>query len=367
VSKIKVLLIDDQPESVEPLRQELSKLDDVECEVMGFAGAEAALEERNPQIVVLDLLEGSGVEPEAAGLKTCDYIWNNKFCPLVVYTAAPERVENSEVRDHPFVRVVQKGSGSEITVTNRVKEFRPQVDAFDQVSKEIRSVMNKALKSVAPRIMKPPFDSSGTDMLIRAARRLVAARMDETLSTGEPPPLKSWEFYICPPLVQHLLTGDIVRRKGGNKEDPTSYAVVLTPSCEMVKDSKRKPKVKEVLLARCAPVQRLLADLLIPSNAAKKNKEKIKSMLSQGFTQSCIAIASLPGEFPAMAADFRSLELAKLDSDMTGLDQYERVASVDNPLREAFAWAYMVATARPALPDRDRDDWADAIVAAVGG
>ena len=226
--------------------------------------------------------------------------------------------------------------------------------------------MNRALKSVAPRIMKPPFDPSGTDMLIRAARRLVAARMDESLSTGEPPPLKSWEFYICPPVVEHLLTGDIVRRKGGSKDSPTSYAVVLTPSCELVRDAKREPKVKEVLLARCAPVGRLLVDLLIPLNAAKKHKDKIISMLSQGFTQSCIAIASLPGEFPAMAADFRNLELAKLDGEMTGLEDFERVASVDNPLREAFAWAYMVATARPALPDRERDDWADAIIAAAG-
>ncbi len=252
-------------------------------------------------------------------------------------------------------------------MTGYVSEFRPHVDAFNQVSREIRGVMNKALKSVAPRVMKLPFDATErAEMLTRAARRNVAARIDETLLSAEPPPLKSWELYICPPVVEHLLTGDIVRQKGKDRNDPISYAVVLTPSCELVKDVKRKPKVKEVLLARCAPVNRLLEDLAVPKKDAKKNKDKIKSMLGQGFTQSCIAIAPLPGEFPAMAADFRRLELAALDGNMTGLEAYERVASVDNPLREAVAWAYMLATARPALPDRDREEWADEIIAAAG-
>ena len=97
-------------------------------------------------------------------------------------------------------------------------------------------------------------------MLTRSARRHVAARMDDALSLGGPS-LKSWEFYLCPPVCGHLLTGDILRHRDGDPDDPQSYVLVLTPSCDLATSETRNPKVSAVLVSCCAPVKRLLSDL----------------------------------------------------------------------------------------------------------
>jgi CheY-like chemotaxis protein len=365
---LKILLIDDQPESVEALHEQLVKdFGEIECRVVDFPAAVAAIEQMDPDLVVLDLLHGSDAELEAPGLETANHIWTRKFCPLIFYTAAPERVSGSHFPSHPFVGVVPKGIDSELRVRDKVKSFHPHVEALAQVRKEIRSAMDKALQSVAPRVMEAATASvpERIDMLTRAARRFVAAQMDEALTNAKPPPLKNWEFYLCPPLVAHLLTGDIVRQKSTDKTQPSNYAIVLTPSCDLVCEGTRVPKVAHVLVAICTPVERLLQDLNVPSKDAHEHRNEIRSMLSRGYTQSCLAIAALPGEFPAMAADFRQLRLIALDDDKTGLKNYDRVASVDNPLRELFAWAFMLSSARPALPDRNYKDWAKEIVEAV--
>lgn len=362
--KIRVLLIDDEAESVEPLRSELVReFSDVQCDIVTFDDAISAINERDPQIVVLDLLEGgSAGSSSSPGLETRDYVWKNKFCPLIIYTAAPELIPDEDIQ--PFLQKVKKGSGSEEVVLKHIREYLPHVTALDGVAAEIRKAMNLALKLVAPRIWNES-EAIRADMLTRAARRIVAARMDEALSTTGPPPLKSWELYLCPPVVDHLLTGDVVRRRDGDAAEPSSYAIVLTPSCDLVKDAARSPKVDQVLVARCAHVSRFLKDLNIEPKSAKKQADKIKTNLSQGYTQSCLPLPALPGVFPVMAADFRRLELAELNAEQNGLKDYERVASVDNPLRELFSWAYMQAGARPALPDRDREEWASTIIAAA--
>jgi CTP synthase len=64
-----------------------------------------------------------------------------------------------------------------------------------------------------------------------------------------------------------------------------------------------------------------------------------------------------------MAADFRNLELIGLKEIGNDNEPFLRVASVDTPFRELVAWAYITNAARPGLPDRDFESWADEIIA----
>ena len=58
--------------------------------------------------------------------------------------------------------------------------------------------------------------------------------------------------------------------------------------------------------------------------------------------------------------------LARIGRDADGSDvDYVRVASVDSPFREMVAWAYMQVAARPGLPERNWDAWADEVFQAV--
>lgn len=359
---IRILLIDDQPENVTAVQAELSEnFPGCRCEITSFGEAEGKIESLDPHVIVLDLLEGTGADAEPTGLKTRAYIWEKKFCPLVLYTAAAELLEDEALSDHPFFCVIKKGANSERQVLARIQAFEPHIATLDAVAKEIHWTMNSVLREIAPRIFGAITDvAERNEALTRSARRRVAAKMDEALSSGGPN-LKSWEFYLCPPVIEHLLAGDVIRETAGDTNNPESYAVVLTPSCDLVKSATRAPKVTKVLVSRCKAPSRLLQDLNLDT-WKDKHKDKLLGLLRQGYSQSCLPLPSLPGEFPAMVADFRSLDLIEYERIGVGQDHI-RIASVDNPLRELTAWAYMTSAARPGLPERDFNGWAAEILA----
>lgn len=364
---LRILIVDDEPKSVEPLRAELHKTPNTTVYVVGFKEFHEAIEKLAPQIIVLDLAQGSPAEKNAPGVGTFKEIWHKRFCPLVVYTAVPELLGEEPTLAHPFVKLQKKGSGSEERVIQHIREFAPHLTALDEAGTEVAVALNRALRDVAPRIfenVKEP--NQRKEMLVRSARRRVAAAMDKELSTGGPN-LRSWEHYLCPPTTtDHLLTGDIIKNRKGDPRDPTQYSVVLTPSCDLVVDERRKPKVDRVLVARCTKVDRLLEDLGLGINTNReKCKDRLLPMLTQGHGSSSLPLPSLPGEFPTMAADFRELALISLKDIGVADEPYVRVASVDNPFRELVAWAYIMNAARPGLPDRDFGSWADEIVAAL--
>lgn len=360
---LKILFIDDQPASVESVKAETErKMAQSETKVVGFEEAEKSIDSFGPDVVVLDILQETAGEGQAVGLEICNAVWNQKFCPLVLYTAFPGRIENEEIKKHPFVKIVQKGAGSDERVVGCIHEYLPHITAIDDVRKEIRGVMSLALKEVAPRVFAADARAEERrDTLIRSARRRVAAAMDEALLSGEPL-LKCWEHYLCPAVGSDLLTGDIIRRAGGEAGDPTGYAIVLTPSCDLA----RKPKVDAMLVARCTSVERLLEDVNLKGcTNLRKIKDRVEPVLGQGHSHSCLPLPEYSGVFPSMVADFRKLVLVKIEGMTDGEYTYERIASVDSPFRELVAWAYLSNAARPGLPERDVGSWADEIVDAL--
>jgi CheY-like chemotaxis protein len=363
---IKVLLIDDEPANVQPLSEELqASIPDTKCEITDFDGAMEAIAKMHPDIVVLDLMKNSSGtfvnEGSGIGLQ----VWEEHFCPLIFYTAS---AEDPEDHGHPLVAVIRKGSGSEEHVRAKIQTYLPHIAALGKVSDEISSALRRALRESRPRVFEIDSAEQENQLLIRTIRRRVAASMDDAMAAGEPN-VKSWEQYLCPPsIAEHLLTGDILRIAGGDKDDPSSYFVVITPSCDLVRTPSRKPKVESVLLARCVRVDQILMDLGLQVKAGSKPttevRKKLARFLTQGYGHSSFPIAGLPGEFPVMAADFRSLDIKSIEQ-ISDRANFDRVASVDAPFRELFVWAYLSAAGRPGMPDRDFEPWADEIIAEV--
>jgi CTP synthase len=364
---IRILLVDDRPDSVASLDAEVHKqFPDASSRVVDFDAAEEEIESYYPDVVVLDLAQGLVAEGNNPGLGTRDYIWNKRFCPIVFYTAFPDLLKDDQRLNHPLIKVVTKGTGSEIKVIAYIRELEPGVSAISQASKEIHWALTRALREVAARVFDCTKDTEHIpDTLTRSARRRVAARMDEDLSTRGPN-LKSWEQYLCPPTSEHLLTGDVIWKRDGNRGDPSSYRIVLTPSCDLVADGKRQPKAEKVLAATCSSVERLLSEVGLESTSRRdKWKEKLLPLLRQGHGYSCLPVPELPGEFPTMAADFRRLELININQIGNSNKEYVRIASVDSPFRELVAWAYVLNAARPGMPERDFESWVEEIVTAV--
>ena len=352
---IRILFVEDDQRAIEEAL-ELCKegIENSDIKVCGFEDASGALRAFQPDVVILDILRGSPSEGDEAGKEAYGFIWDTRFCPIVVYSAEPDRLDDKE---HPFVAKVEKGRGSEDRVLQEVQKFLPHVQAAQRTESEVRQRLSEAMREVAPFAFRSFDDATKREEIImRLGRRRVAAKMDDP-PTGEGS-LTSWECYLYPPVSQHTLLGDVLERNDGDG-NPESFRIVLAPSCDMVRSEGRTPNVQEVLVAKCCSMQEALSLIGLRGNT---NTNRIRErLLSSGYAQSVIPFPAMGGVIPAMAANLRSLELIPIGS-IGEESSFRRVASLDSPFRELVAWAYLQNAGRPGLPDRDLDAWAREIV-----
>lgn len=353
---LRILIVDDEPDSVEPLCDELNEKLDVLCKVVSFEEAQGALNEFRPAAVFLDLLKQDAAgTSEMVGDEVYGHIWSRRFCPLIVYSAASHLLQ---IVPHPFVQIVTKGGGSEERAVEALQSMIPQIIALDEIETDIGEVLQSVLRELAPRVYS---DSAPPELLTRAARRQIAARMD--FARGEGSSLAPWEQYIFPPVLPHLCTGDLLVSTEADEGtiDPDLFRIVLSPSCDLVCVGDRKARVKEVLVAKCRPSSRLLEALQVSN--PKKAQGKLRKVLTQGFFEGLVPLPEFSDLVPEMCADLRCLELIDLDEVCLegGHGRFRRVVSVDSPFRELITWAFVQTAARPGLPDRDWAAWAKAI------
>ncbi len=353
---ISILIIEDENASVQSVCDLIdSQLPDSTVELVEFEMTEQSIQSFRPDIIILDIARGNLSEQDYAGRDAYAFIWRNRFCPIIVYSADPCLLETDE---HEFVKKVKKGSGSEHNVLQGIQEFLPHIEALRATESEIRQRLSEAMREVAPHAFETYSDHTDRqDALLRAGRRRVAAMMDEPAEGSN---LAAWECYLHPPVSKDTLLGDILKDKDGSTTEPTAFRVVLTPSCDLA----RIPKVRNVLVAKCCPMDEALKSVGLDPNSSVSTIRR--QLLSAGYAQSLIPLPPLPGMFPPMAADLRDLELVPIGC--IGDDKrFQREASLDSPFREMVAWAYMQTACRPGLPERDLDTWAQEIRDAVQG
>ena len=335
-------------------------------EVSEFNDAEDKIASIRPDIVILDLLAGGGsAQVINQGRYTLDFIWDKHFCPVVVYSAQPDIIDN-KYKKHPFVKRIKKGAGSDRKVVRELTNLRPQINALKEAEEPLRRSFSDAMREVAPYAFTTfTDDTQRIRRITRSGRRRLAALMDE--SSADESVLASWEQYLFPPVHGDIQLGDVLKKRRGPRNDPYSFRVVLTPSCDLVSSGKRIPKAKKILAARCCSMKEglELTSLKDVVGRPPKLKERLRSaILTQGYLEAVIPFPGLQGQIPTMAANLRDLELidnGKVgDRDTDG--PFVRIASIDSPFRELVAWAYLQIACRPGLPDRDFNSWRDEIV-----
>jgi hypothetical protein len=356
---MKLLFIDDEPDSIEPVVRVLRESGE-DCEISDFGQTETKIDQFRPDIVVLDLFEGPTAEAKTTGLEEYDIVWNERFCPVIVYSALPEAATGRHP-PHPFVRSAKKGK--DLTpLTTAIDDLRPNVDSLRDAEKHIHQQFALALRDVAPYAFEAfATHAERIQAIVRSGRRRLAALMDAELETGEK--LASWEHYLHPPIGNDIQLGDILMKVGSAKDEPSAFRVVLSPSCDLVTEGGRKPKVSQVLLARCCSMVEGIN--LIGIQASKKGIQSRfpVPVLTQGYFEALLPIPSLPGRLPCMAANLRDLELLAFGKIGYAPNQFERVASMDSPFRELVSWSYLQVAGRPGLPDRDVEKWTEEIMA----
>lgn len=355
----KVLIIDDDPSLREALKDTLHEQNGWCVKEAEFDQVENLLHTFQPDMIVLDLILGQVPDGNPVGNAFFEKIREIWFCPIVVYSAAI----SMKKFEHPLVETVNKGQDSDMEVIKYLNKFQPIIEQIHSTHSHFDAKIRRALHDSARYLPDDSCLAGDRQVLMRNVRRLVAARTDMESEEG----IKAWERFVMPPLGEHLLTADLLRRQDKDWHDEEAFRLVLTPSCDMVRREGQSAKVNQILVACCEPLEKLgNMDFKSGNNLSKKQIERLKNILVQGMADSHIPIPFREKFVPIMAANLKRLELIDWDNlSMTpeviasgGNDYlYERVASTDSPFREMVVWAYLRVSGRPGLPEMDAEDW----------
>ncbi len=358
---MRVLMIDDELDFANAVKTEVEEtVGEIDFQIEEhFNESAERIAQFNPDIVILDVYRGALGE-DAAGQTSWEEIWNQQFCPVIIYSAGS--VEFDIPEGHPFVKAQSKGAGSVKQIIEHIQNFRPHIDALNGVVAEIGRVTHRVLRDISSHVFREAdTDERRRHVLIRCARRYVAAVMDEQLEPDDEP-LLGWEHYLVPALGSDPLSGDILHENGKNRDDPVSYRLILSPSCDIAVG---RCKVDRVLVAKtCDPFEFVTGGLNFePDSSVKKIKKEFESSLNRAQSGGYVWFHEFPDVLPPMALNLKSLDLIPPDEIGTDDDRkWQRVVSVDSPFREQIVWAYLEVSGRPGMPNRDFRESIDRIV-----
>ncbi len=372
----KLLIIEDDKPVVTTIREKLKEsIKGVQIDVeYDFKKAIKRIEQVEPDAVILDLIEGSPSSGNMTGNLSWQEIWNHRFVPLVVYTASSKETDPPLPRFHPFVvRISKAGENSLEKLVDILSSYMPYISLAREFTSLVSSQLQSTLRDASPFFWEHIDSAKRAEMFSRVLKRRVAALLD-TPEGEAGSKLVHWEQFIVPPIVPHLLTGDILREIGANGEACASYRLVLSPSCDMVAGTDRTPKIKSILVAKCIEINAVWEKwslCQLSSKAKEENaKKSLESLLTdQQLRSGILLIPEFPGLIPHMGVDLKELQLIDYDKirvyaeDKDQEKRFERVLSIDSPFREAISWAYIQAACRPGLPDRQVGKWADELIA----
>lgn len=347
MSKINVLIIDDQVDIRENIKVELGE-ENYRMQTMDFPDY-TEIAEIDPDIVILDLMKGLQSDNDFPGNDLHNAIWEKQFFPIVVYSA----FDVSELKEHPFIKYIHKGKNSLAELVRCVKEYEGHIKSIKHVKKYINEECSNILKHIAPRVVDEVKDAEGkNETLIRMTRRRLAVSMDCPMETEKN--ILPWEQYVYPPVNKDIKMGDVLKTE---VDGDTQYCLVLTPSCDLDTSNNRKIKVVDILVAECKKTdEEFLQKINVGKNKTKID-ENLPRLLKDGYGYNHVLLPALKWfGIPSMAADLKQLKLIPV-ADIIGGTKYTRIVSVDSPFRELIAWAYMQTSCRPGLPDRNVENW----------
>lgn len=359
-----VLIIDDEKDVADVVKTAVEDgITGSACTIeLDFGNSAERIKGLRPDAIVLDLMEGHQ-SANLPGQATWKSVWESTFCPIVIYTGSDADLQPPVPPNHPFIKRIQKGAGTQSQVVAALNAFAPAIDSVNKLRAEVEAVIHKVLRDTAGDGHLPMNDASH---LLHAGRRRIAATMDDSTITGNRA-MASWEQYLIPAMGESPLTADVLRKRGAQWDDPSAYRLVLTPSCDLVKG-----RCEPTLIAACCEGTVRLANKLSLSLAANKLDKDADFVIAKALTAGAFAgflpLPGFPSRLPVMVANLKGLEVIKWDSVgpiESSTHEYVRVASIDSPFREQVAWAYLTTAARPGMPDRDLKPWAEEVVKAA--
>ncbi len=365
LDKFKVVIIEDQTDVMEEIKRNIS-VPFPNIEIITFTIFDEALiwlQLNCPDVIVLDIVEGEITDQQKTGDKIYNQLWENRFVPVVIYSALDYQSISEIPINHPLIKCIVKGANSEDRLIDEINKFLPIVKLFSKLKEELEYTWHTIMKEVPHTIWNAEDnDDKRIDTLKRVSRRRLAAKIDlgSLFATST---IDCWEIYVVPPLDTNILTGDIFQLGGTDINEPESYRLVLTPSCDL-----EHGKVENVLMAKCTKISEMIEKGWNIKTPTEKNiKEACGSNFNQPHMRGYVSLPKLPATLPLMSVCLKKLEMVPLtDLKMTGEGaKYRRVASLDSPFRENISWAYSQISGRPGLPERNFEKMTKDILDAI--
>lgn len=363
---IRILIVDDNENLAEVVKANIDDIFpqtrsnenlqiEVDIETDFDKATEILLNPHGYDIAILDVFRGSIEGGDRAGIVLWKQILSEKFMSVVIYTASDENFEGDFPGNNPVFKIFRKVEGSDEEIVNHICSLDSYVLAVRQIRKEFNEVIRDVLIETTPHLWKAETDvTQRPQRLLHSARRRLAAKMDyQTAVSGEK--MLLWEQYIYPPLENSLLCGDVIRVCEEDPNNPQSYRLVLTPSCDLV-----QCKVESILVAKCDDISKyikaVVQDYEVGKNPNAKQKKKLSSAITQSQINGFVFLPKFESVMPTMTAYLRDLELipvADVSSTKESKARFERVVSVDSPFREQLSWAYLQIAGRLGMPEWD--------------
>jgi hypothetical protein len=296
-------------------------------------------------LIILDLNNGNPVLNDTeAGDNILKNIYSHYFLPVIIFSAWADDYDNP-YKDNYFVRKIKKGQGELRELKKVIKEYRDFIGKQNAITNKIDAHISEIYRATYNNMVKNDRSkklASKAEIFIHLIQRRLAASFDSSIEYDS---IKPWEIYLYPPLGDQLLTGDILKKKRTNNKTPSSYKVILSPSCDLQSGNNRK-HIENVIVANFVPINK----------AVPKKTDVSRKLLTTSSPERYIIFYELINIIPHMACDLKSIETIKFDSIGKGKD-YEKILSIDSPFRESLVWSFLQINGRPGLPDRDVDIW----------
>lgn len=365
---LNVLLIDDDPESLQLLMESLPEEvagAEIRWEECGtFEEAFQLIEDRRYDVVVSDIYRDRTsvrkdlVTGDPQGRTVLEEIRARRFCPVLLFTDGtfPE-----EPKEGPFVKLADKSMGN------------------GQILEKLEELLSTGIPELAHRLHDELDSTSGSylwtflddnwaslesggltvpavlDRLIHRRAAVQFGRLQETPNgVEERPMIEGAEFYLRPRIAQELRLGQIVERDG-------EYRVILTPHCHLVvQPGQSMPRADFVLTAKTVTAQSLFERMpLRGRNHAEKADDLRRRIQSPaGFGRPSGRYWFLPGflSMPHLYVDLLQLESLDIKS---ALEDWDTFAVLDIPFAEALQSSFVRFYSAVGLPMLDPGRFAD--------
>jgi hypothetical protein len=342
-----VLLIEDDEEIYNSIVTGIKRLQTIQILPQSkFDDVRKIFETYKVDLVILDLNNGNVATADTdAGDKIIRKIYQYSFLPIIIFSAFSDIYDNP-YKDNYFVKTVKKGPDGINELKKAIREYRPFIEKRMDISHgldvNVSEIYRNSYQILIKNIMSKKSNER-TEIFTRLIKRRLAASMDSMVGNDA---INAWEIYLYPCPGCDFLTGDILKKKKSNKNDPSSYKIILSPSCDLQLEEGRK-HIEKVRVACFKKVESVF-----------KKSQLRESTLRDISPKQYLFFHKLEGIFPHMICDFKDLEIINFN-DLNR--KYERIVSVDSPFRESIVWADLTINSRLGLPDRNCDKWLNSI------